>query len=115
MTPVWRQLFDSWEKAVAPGLEDMTASSQFRDALATMTRATGSIQSETERMSRQWLHLWNLPAAGDVRALRRQIASLDKEVKGLREELAASGGSSRARIVEEAESVVAAAATKAEK
>ncbi|MGF1598667.1 MAG: hypothetical protein ACFCVK_17355 [Acidimicrobiales bacterium] len=83
-SPQWRQAFDAWEKAVAPGLEELTASAGFQDVLAVAARMNAQVLSETERWSRRWLHLWNLPAASDVRGLRRQIASLEREVKTLR-------------------------------
>ena len=86
-TAAWRQMYNEWEKAVAPGLEQLTASDGFRDVMAIGTQITRAVMTETEKMSRQWLHMWNLPAAGDVRNLRRQIASLDKEVQSLRRSL----------------------------
>lgn len=79
--PTWRQMFDSWEQAVAPGLQEMTASPGFQDLIAVSAKMAASVTQETERVSRQWLHLWNLPSASDVRSLRRQIASLEREVK----------------------------------
>ncbi len=85
--PTWRKLFDSWEKAVAPGLEDLTASSEFRDVMALVTRWNAAMAKQTEQASRRWLHLWNLPAASDVRRLRRQISELDDEVAALRKAL----------------------------
>lgn len=88
--PPWRQFFDSWEQAVAPGLQDFTASSGFRDVMAASAKINADMAREFERMSRQWLHLWNLPAATDVRALRRQVASLERELSELRRELPAS-------------------------
>lgn len=84
MAPAWRQLFDSLERAVAPGLEEITASSEFRDVLAVVAKWNAAVNERTERASRRMLHSWNLPAASDVRRLRRQIADLDQEVAALR-------------------------------
>lgn len=86
--PAWRQAYDSWEKAVAPGLEQLTASAGFRDVVATAARVNATVAKEAERASRQWLHLWNLPAASDVRRLRRQVAGLEQELQLLRHALA---------------------------
>ncbi len=86
-TPRWRQMYDAWEKAVAPGLEALTASNGFRDVLALAMKANADITREIERSSRQWLHLWNLPAATDVRRLRQQVTSLERELLALRREL----------------------------
>lgn len=86
-SPTWRQMFDAWEKAVAPGLEEMTASPGFQDVLALSARLNASVTAEAERLSRQWLHFWNLPTATDVRKLRQQISTLEREVQTLRRSL----------------------------
>ncbi len=84
MAKQWRETYNQWEKAIAPGLEQITASDGFRDLMATSAKFTAAVTSEFERASRRWLHFWNLPAATDVRKLRQQVASIDREVKGLR-------------------------------
>lgn len=84
MAPTWRETFNAWEKAVAPGLEQLTASDGFRDLMAAGLKMNSAVTSEMERVSRRWLHMWNLPTASDVRRLRRQVTSLDREVKALR-------------------------------
>lgn len=84
MAKQWREIYNQWEKAIAPGLEQITASDGFRDVMATSAKVTAAFTAEFERASRRWLHFWNLPAATDVRKLRQQVASIDREVKGLR-------------------------------
>ena len=90
MAAGWRQMYNEWEKAVAPTLEQLTASDAFRDTMAVAMQVSRTVMDETEKASRQWLHLWNLPAAGDIRSLRRQLASLDREVQSLRRSLDAA-------------------------
>jgi hypothetical protein len=90
-TPLWRQMFNSWEKAVAPGLEELTASNGFRDVMAAGLKVNADVAREIERASRQWLHLWNLPAATDIRKLRKQVSGLERELLALRLELERSG------------------------
>jgi len=82
--PAWRRAFNAWEKSTAPALEDLTASTGFRDLLAAGVRWNNAIAEQVERTSRQWLHLWNLPAATDVRRLREQVARLQTEIGELR-------------------------------
>lgn len=96
--PTWRRMFNTWEQAVSPGLEELTASPGFQDLLAIGARVNAGIASEAERMTRQWLHLWNLPAATDIRRLRQQVASLERELKVLRRQAgqAATSGPGRA-------------------
>lgn len=84
MATTWRKLFNSWEKAVAPGMEELTASPEFRDVMAVVVRLNKAATRQAEQASRQWLHWWNLPTATDIRRLRRQIGELDTEVGALR-------------------------------
>ncbi len=90
-TPLWRQLYNSWEQAVSPSLQDLTASNGFRDLLAVGLRTNAEVAREIERVSRQWLHAWNLPAASDVTRLRSQVAGLERELLALRLELQRQG------------------------
>ena len=84
MVPLWRQAFDSWEKAASPVLQKTAVSPGFRDFMRVSTRVNKSVAAEFEKASRQWLHAMNLPAATDVRRLRAQLRELDKELHGLR-------------------------------
>lgn len=84
MAKQWREIYDEWEKAVAPGLQQFTASDGFRDFMAASAKVTSALTAEFERASRRWLHFWNLPAATDVRKLRQQVAAVDRELKGLK-------------------------------
>ncbi len=90
-TPLWRQVYNSWEQAVTPSLQQVTASNGFRDVLAIGMKANADLTREIERTSRQWLHLWNLPAATDVRRLRQQVSGLERELLALRNELERTG------------------------
>lgn len=85
--PLWRQAYNAWEQAVNPGLQQVTASNGFRDLLAMGMKANADLTREIERASRQWLHLWNLPAASDVRRLRQQISALERQLMAMRNEL----------------------------
>ena len=84
MAKQWREIYDEWEKAVSPGLQQFTASDGFRDFMAASAKVTSAFTAEFERASRRWLHFWNLPAATDVRKLRQQVAAVDRELKGLK-------------------------------
>jgi hypothetical protein len=84
MAKQWREIYNEWEKAVAPGLQQFAASDGFRDFMAASAKVTSAFAAEFERASRRWLHFWNLPAATDVRKLRQQVAAVDRELKGLK-------------------------------
>lgn len=84
MAKQWREIYNEWESAVAPGLQQFAASDGFRDFMAASAKVSSAFAAEFERASRRWLHFWNLPAATDVRKLRQQVAAVDRELKGLK-------------------------------
>lgn len=83
--PLWRRAFDSAERAVAPHLEAGVQSGGFTEVVVLVQRTRNGVSSRLEGGSRRLWHLLNLPAGSDVRRLRRQVASLDREVRLLRE------------------------------
>jgi hypothetical protein len=83
--PLWRRAFDSAEQAVAPHLERAVQSTGFAGTFVLVQGTRKRVFRRLERDSRRAWHLLNLPAATDVRRLRRQVASLDREVRLLRE------------------------------
>ena len=87
MKPLWKQLFDAVEKSAAPTLEQMTASAGFGEVVRTGLKITRDLSEQSEALSRRWLHLWNLPAAGDITRLHNQIGSLEAELRTLRRHL----------------------------
>ena len=83
--PLWRRAFDAAESTVGPHLERGIQSGAFTDAVVLTRRLRSGASRRLERDSRRVWHLLNLPAGSDVRRLRRQVASLDREVRLLRE------------------------------
>ena len=85
--PLWRRAFDTAERAVAPHLERGVQSDGFTEVVVLAQRTRTGVSRRLERESRRVWHLLNLPAGSDVRGLRRQVASLDREVRLLRESI----------------------------
>lgn len=85
--PLWRQGFDSAERAVAPHLERAVQSGGFAEAVVLVQQGTAGVRRRVDGISRAAWHLLNLPAGTDVRRLRRQVSSLDHEVRLLRQAL----------------------------
>jgi hypothetical protein len=83
----WRQGFRAWERAVGRPLEELVRTEGFADALAGWVRGQGELRQQLDDLSERWLHAWNLPTAGDVRALREQVQALEAEVRSLRREV----------------------------
>ena len=85
--PLWRRAFDATEQTVAPHLERGVQSSAFADAVALLQQGSAGVRRRVEGVAGGVWHLLNLPAGSDVRRLRRQVSTLDREVRLLREVL----------------------------
>ena len=59
----------------------------FADVIGLMSRMRYLSLKRVERLLRRQWHLWNLPAATDVRRLSEQVASLERQVRDLTREL----------------------------
>jgi hypothetical protein len=85
--PLWKKVFDTVERGVAPGLETAVRSEPFADIATVLTRLQGGIGQRVEQASRRALHFWNLPAGSDIKRLSEQIASLERRVRDLSKRL----------------------------
>lgn len=86
---LWKRAFDAGERAIGPRLEQGVQTPAFATAVGIVGGLRRTVDKALERRSRQLLHLANLPAATDVRRLRRQVADLDREIRLLRDLLEA--------------------------
>ncbi len=85
-------MFDAFEQAAGPQLEQYVRTEQFADAAASMSRFQAEVQRRTaEAMGQAW-HAWNIPAASDVQRLSEQVASLERRVRELSKQLESSSG-----------------------
>ena len=85
--PLWRQAFDTVERAVGAPLEAGVRTDTIADAVALAVRARSRVGREIERQSRRALHLVNLPAASDMRRLSEQVSAPQRQVRTLSKEL----------------------------
>ncbi len=92
--PLWRQMYDRAERAVAPRLEAGVRTGMFASTLATVTKARAELGRRGSQLadrlgtaSTRGLHLVNLPAADDVSRLRAEILDLDRRVRDLTRQL----------------------------
>jgi len=83
----WKRTFAAWERAVGTPLENMVQSDQFAEVLAAFVKNQSELRQEMSAVLERWLHLWNLPTAGDMRGLQDQVRKLELEVRALRREL----------------------------
>ena len=68
---------------VGPPIESVTRRDEFAIAVGLARTLQGELRRRYERQSKRALHLFNLPAGSDVRALRQQIASLERQLRDL--------------------------------
>jgi hypothetical protein len=92
--PLWRQMYDRIERAVAPRLEAGVRTGTFASTLATVTKARAGLSRRGSELagrlgtlSARSLHLVNLPAGDDVTRLRAEIRDLDRRVRDLTRQL----------------------------
>jgi hypothetical protein len=90
--PLWRRGFDTVEQAAAPHLERAVQSGGFAEAVVLLQHGSKGLRRRVDGVSRAAWHLLNLPAGTDVKRLRRQVASLDHEVRLLRQALEQRAG-----------------------
>jgi hypothetical protein len=90
--PLWRRLYDSVERAVAPPLDSLVRSERFAQGMALAGWATSATRELGTELSARFWHLVNLPAGTDVARLRTRIGELDREVRRLSLRLERSTG-----------------------
>lgn len=81
--PRWQRQVNRVVQRVGPRVEAVAARDEFAIAVGLARTVQGTLRRRYERESRRALHLLNLPAGSDVRALRNQVASLEREVRDL--------------------------------
>jgi hypothetical protein len=81
--PLWRRLYDTTERAVAPRLESGVRTEHFARGAALAGRTQATARAQAAALSARVWHLMNLPAGSDIDRLRTQIGALDREVRRL--------------------------------
>ena len=87
MASPWMKAFRRVERGVGRPLEEWVRSDATIAALIRLLELQRGAQRRTERVLRAYLHLWNLPALSDVRALSRQLAQMDRRLRELSREV----------------------------
>ena len=81
--PRWQREVGRVVNLVGPRLEAATKRDEFAIAVGLARTVQGDLRRRFERSSKRALHLFNLPAGSDIRALRQQIASLERQLRDL--------------------------------
>jgi polyhydroxyalkanoate synthesis regulator phasin len=86
--PRWKRLFDTLDRTVGTRVNELAQSEEVAALTVLGHRSRTGLAHFTEHTSRRVLHALNLPAGSDVNRLLSHIASLEREVRDLRNELA---------------------------
>jgi hypothetical protein len=81
--PLWLQLILRFERAIGVPVESAVQSDRYFDLVAHANRTRARLTELTEGATKEWLHLFNLPAATDVRRLREQLARVERQLAEL--------------------------------
>lgn len=81
--PRWLKGVDAVEGVLTPVAQNVVRNDTFALTLAVVARGRRGAAARAERLSRQGLHLLNLPAGSDINRLLRSIASLERQVREL--------------------------------
>ena len=95
--PRWQREVGRVLNLVGPPLEAVTRRDEFAIAVGLARTVRGDLSRRFERQSRRALHLFNLPAGSDIRALRNQIAGLERQIRDLGKTLESDGHLRRPR------------------
>jgi hypothetical protein len=87
--PLWRQAYDTVDRAVTPHAESLVRTPGFALGAALVRRAQTVARGSARGVSARAWHLLNLPAGTDVSRLRAQLGALDREVRRLSVQLEA--------------------------
>ena len=86
--PRWQRLVVAAQREVSVRTRAALDREDVMGALAGVRVATGSVLRAGERPLGALIHLAQLPTTADLRAMHRQVASLEREVRELRKQVA---------------------------
>ena len=89
--PLWRRAVDTVEGALAPRLETALRSDTASLGITVVSRASRGLQGRVEGLSRHVLHALNVPTATDVHRVLHHVATVERELQGLKDAVADHG------------------------
>jgi hypothetical protein len=85
--PWWRPVVDGIDRRITPPANRLVRTNVFADAVAVVTRVEVRLRRRLERQSTWLLHQYNLPAAGDIRKMRAQLAAVEARLRDMSERM----------------------------
>jgi hypothetical protein len=86
--PSWLEWVQKWERSIGEPVEQFVRSDAYFDLMTQVKRTRAQVTRKVEGAWEEWLHLFNLPAATDVRRLREQLSRLERQVNRIAKDLA---------------------------
>jgi hypothetical protein len=86
--PLWLEAIVRLERAVGEQVESFVRSDTYFDLVTQANRARARMTETVEGWSKEWLHLFNLPANTDIRAMQEQLARMERRLVSLAKEVA---------------------------
>jgi len=83
----WLEWIQRWERTIGEPVESFVRSDAYFDLMTQFNRARSQATHTFEGLWEQWLHLFNMPAATDVRKLREQLSRLERQVNRIAKDL----------------------------
>jgi septation ring formation regulator EzrA len=78
--PLWVRLVHELERSIAAPIEAAVRSDEYFDLVTHLNRARAHVTKTVESLSEEWLHLFNLPAATDLRRVRDQLSRVERQL-----------------------------------
>ena len=75
------------DRRITPPANRLVRTNLFADTVAVMTRIEVRLRRRAERQSTWLLHQYNLPAAGDIRKMRAQLAAVEARLRDMSERM----------------------------
>jgi chromosome segregation ATPase len=76
-----------FERVIARPVEAAVRSDEYFDVVTQLNRTRARAAKAIESVSEEWLHLFNLPAATDLRALRKQLTRVERQLNKVAKKL----------------------------
>ena len=83
----WLEWIQRWERSIGEPVEQFVRSDAYFDLMTQAKRARAQVTRKVEGAWEEWLHLFNLPAATDIRRLREQLSRLERQVNRIAKDL----------------------------
>jgi hypothetical protein len=86
--PLWLDTVLRLERAVGERVESIVRSDTYFDLVTQANRARTRVTETVEGWSKEWLHLFNLPANTDIRGMQAQLSRLERRLASVQKEIA---------------------------